>query len=228
MSSTNHSADNFLARLPDKSIYIVGPIKLQNVLMAFFLDQATGAKCMTVEHFGDIPAIDNENIGQQKLALWDCLGRNLVNCLLGLEMNGERISSQHFLGLFNIRPGLGIEKETLARGVRGFFYEEDPLDRFTKGIHTIFNGELWVSRKIMTECILKVNDRHSLLERDKMKLTHRENQILNMVATGATNEEVADRLFVSRHTVKTHLYRVYKKINVPSRLQAALWATKNL
>lgn len=80
----------------------------------------------------------------------------------------------------------------------------------------------------MTECILKVDDRDSLLERDEMKLTHREKQILNMVATGATNEEIADRLFVSRHTVKTHLYHVYKKINVPSRLQAALWATKNL
>jgi DNA-binding CsgD family transcriptional regulator len=49
-----------------------------------------------------------------------------------------------------------------------------------------------------------------------------------MIAVGATNDEIADKLFISPHTVKTHLYRIFKKINVPNRVQAALWAAKNL
>jgi len=49
-----------------------------------------------------------------------------------------------------------------------------------------------------------------------------------MVAVGAKNEEIADELFISPNTVRTHIYNIFKKINVPNRLQAALWAAKNL
>ena len=48
------------------------------------------------------------------------------------------------------------------------------------------------------------------------------------MAAGSTNKEIADKMFISVHTVKTHLYNVYRKINAANRLQATLWATKNL
>ncbi|MCK4790270.1 MAG: helix-turn-helix transcriptional regulator [Desulfobacteraceae bacterium] len=56
----------------------------------------------------------------------------------------------------------------------------------------------------------------------------KEIEILSMVAFGAKNEQIADKLFISPNTVKTHVYNIFKKINVPNRLQAALWAAKNL
>ncbi|MFH1935680.1 MAG: helix-turn-helix transcriptional regulator [Pseudomonadota bacterium] len=59
-------------------------------------------------------------------------------------------------------------------------------------------------------------------------LTPREVEILTMMATGATNANIADKLCISPHTVKTHIYNIFKKIDVPNRLQASLWATKNL
>jgi ATP/maltotriose-dependent transcriptional regulator MalT len=42
--------------------------------------------------------------------------------------------------------------------------------------------------------------------------------------TGASNTEIADTLFVSEHTIKSHLYNVFKKLNVKNRLQAVSWA----
>jgi LuxR family transcriptional regulator of csgAB operon len=214
--------------LTNKSIYIVGPLKLQNALMAFFLQQATRAKCRTIGCLSDIEVIDSENNGQQKLVLLDCLGKDLESLLPELEGNGHRLSSQDIVGLFNIRPGLGIEKKILARGIRGFFYEKDPLEKFPKGVHTMFNGEIWLSRKIMTDYILHDGNYDFSIARSESSLTPREIEIVSMIAAGATNAYIADKLCISCHTVKTHLYHIFKKINVPNRLQAALWVVKNL
>ena len=62
----------------------------------------------------------------------------------------------------------------------------------------------------------------------ELLLTRREREILDMIAQGASNDIIADKLCISRHTVKTHLYNLFKKIGAPNRLQAALWAMKNL
>ncbi len=59
-------------------------------------------------------------------------------------------------------------------------------------------------------------------------LTPRQVEILALVAVGATNEQIADKLCISPQTVKSHLYNIFKKINAPNRVQAALWAAKHL
>jgi DNA-binding NarL/FixJ family response regulator len=58
-------------------------------------------------------------------------------------------------------------------------------------------------------------------------LSIREVEVLLCLCTGASNQAIADKLCISPHTVKTHLYSIYQKLNVNSRLNACLWAYRN-
>ena len=79
----------------------------------------------------------------------------------------------------------------------------------------------------MTSCILENEGKDSPSETGSSGLSRREAEILAHVAVGFNNQEIADKLSISPNTVNTHLHNVYKKINVPNRLQAIFWAAKN-
>ena len=196
--------------------------------MASFLAAETRAECVSVRSFQDLYGDDHGANKHPSLALWDCFGKDAKGCLSELDFDGRKVLAQDYLALFNIGPWLGIEEEAVERGARGFFYLEEQLEQFTKGVVAIFNGELWASRKLMSEFIMKNRKRNRLPTDVQAPLTPRETEILQMLAGGYSNARIADELFISTHTVKTHLYNIYKKIEVPSRFQAALWAVKNL
>ena len=132
------------------------------------------------------------------------------------------------VALFNLEPETGVEKHAMAAGYRGFFYRTDSLAQFVRGARAVLAGEVWVSRAVLSRCLADENSSDGADMTSKAGLSPREIEVLALVAMGATNDEVADMLSVSPHTVKTHLYSIFKKIGVPSRLQAALWAAKNL
>ena len=208
-------------------IYIVGPVRCYNSLLASFLESEIGAKCQVLESLDNIPKRYPEDTGEINLVLWDCLGKSVENCYNEYQANENRIIQHDFLALSNISPGLGFEERIMSCGAHGFFYIHDSLEQIAKGVRAIFNGELWISRKIMAES-LKKNNQYPNQRKNYSMLTPRELEILTIIATGVTNAKISDELCISPHTVKTHIYNIFKKINVPNRLQASLWATKNL
>ncbi len=209
-------------------ISIIGSQKLQNELMASCLERETGAKCLLWEDICDVRFPDNAKCKEQtRLALLDSHGKDPKSLLMAFESYGIEKLSRDYVALFNFSHGLDIEKKCVQQGLCGIFYDNDSLSHFLKGVQAILNGQLWLSRKIMTKCIL-TKGWDSPSETDSSILTRRESEILALLAVGATNGGIAERLYISSHTVKTHLYNIYKKINVPNRFQAALWAAKHL
>lgn len=61
-------------------------------------------------------------------------------------------------------------------------------------------------------------------EKDIKHLTKRENEILNLIAKGLLNKEIAEELHITERTVKNHISNIFKKINVYDRTQAAVYA----
>jgi DNA-binding CsgD family transcriptional regulator len=57
-------------------------------------------------------------------------------------------------------------------------------------------------------------------------LTVREREVLKLIGLGATNREIADKLIISEHTVKSHLRSILNKLNIRNRQQAAVYAER--
>jgi LuxR family transcriptional regulator of csgAB operon len=210
------------------TIYIVGPRRLQNEAIASCLKRETSNECAVLEDINHLLQEDLIDNARPRLVLLDCQGKDPEKILPEVKPYLQGKQSDNHLVVFNLCRDSGIESKCVLEGIRGFFYEEDPLDRFMKGVEAVFEGEIWLSRKIMTKCLLEGAYRDEASKSANGMLTSRQIEILALVAVGATNDEIGDKLCISAHTVKTHLYNIFRKIDVPNRMQAALWAAKHL
>ena len=209
-----------------KIIYIVGPMKLQNDALASCLRRENGDKYFLLENIEDIPQQDDHPL--QSWVLFDCHRKDPERILTELRPYLKKKPLTNHTVLFNVPRDQGVEGQCVLEGIQGFFYEQDSLELFLKGIRAVCEGKLWLSRKIMTRCILEGTHQEKSLKNGNVTLTRSQKEILALMAVGSTNKEIADKLCVSPHTVKTHLYNIFNKINVSNRMQATLWAAKNL
>jgi len=210
------------------TIYVVGPCRVNNELLASFLEAKVEAKCVTKGSIDDVIDSIGQETDNPKLVLLDCFARDPERLFLEVESCLRDISSSALVAVFNLIRGLKIEKELVERGIRGIFYAHDQPDHLKRGVRALLERERWISREVMSKFIPETGKARRLPATEASVLSQREIEIINMVAGGAMNTEIAQKLFISRHTVKSHLYNIYKKIKVTNRLEAALWANENL
>ena len=156
------------------------------------------------------------------------MGSDIAALWSELEAGSNPGLSSYNIALFNISPETGDEKEFMDRGIRGVFNSNEPLNMLPKGVQAILNGEMWYSRKTLSARILEPEIRKKIPSEAASALTAREREILIGIAAGHSNDDIANDLYISPHTVKTHIYNIYKKINISNRLQAMLWVAKYL
>ncbi len=208
-------------------VHIVGPLMFQNKLMAWYLEEKTGLVCTCFKEL-DLASISDRNGQQTDLVMLDCLGSDYSSLWSTIRSLFDSGKKEIYVAIFNMAAGQSFGNDLVKRGVRGVFYDDDPLPNLAKGVPAILEGELWFSRKDLMKCILDADSDSKLAMELKAQLTAREREILLLIASGINNSQIAENLNISRNTVKTHLYNIYNKINVPNRLQAALWAAKHL
>jgi len=111
----------------------------------------------------------------------------------------------------------------IKTGIRGYVRSTDSPATMIKAIHAVNSGEIWAERRVLEKAISKPMLLPETIQSQipgLPPLTNREMEVLTMVLQGASNKEIADRNSISERTVKTHLYRVYRKLNVKSRTKA--------
>lgn len=111
----------------------------------------------------------------------------------------------------------------IKAGVRGHMKITDSPAIMMKAIRAVNEGEIWATRGILEKAISKPMLLPETIQAQVPglpPLTNREMEMLTLVLQGASNKEIADRSSISERTVKTHLYRVYRKLKVKSRTKA--------
>jgi len=111
-------------------------------------------------------------------------------------------------------------------GARGYFDLNDPSAQLAEAIRVIHKGEIWLPRDKMSSImdrIISVVGR-DLKEKTLDQLTPTEFQVLRLIGQGKSNDEIAEILFISKNTVRSHIKSIYAKLDTHSRLQLALYA----
>ncbi len=142
-------------------------------------------------------------------------------------------ASNKVLGTIILNLGHDLETEELASwpNVKGIFGPKDTVDKVCQGLKAIVKGDNWLPRRLLEQLITyyKVREKSPTADLSlDVELTRREVQVLKELKEGGSNMEIADSLFISEHTIKSHLYNIFRKLEVKNRAQASNWAKKNL
>jgi DNA-binding NarL/FixJ family response regulator len=109
-------------------------------------------------------------------------------------------------------------------------HKSSPLEDIVEAVHRLFRGEQLLSQQEVIEA-LRLLSRQRREEREAEhtigRLTPREREVLQALAEGFSDKEIAERLYVGIGTVRTHITSILRKLGVRSRLQALAFAMRH-
>ena len=108
----------------------------------------------------------------------------------------------------------------LQVGAQGFVMKSAPAQLVALALAAVRAGEIWVQREALTRAIRSMRKPAEQADTLKAPLTAREQEVLTLLATGATTAEIAGTLFITESTVRVHALRLAEKLRAKSRVEA--------
>jgi two-component system, NarL family, nitrate/nitrite response regulator NarL len=117
--------------------------------------------------------------------------------------------------------------EAVQLGVAGYLLKSLDADELFDLLQGVMRGESAMTRAMAGKLLKAVANRMANEDKGEQALTERELLVLRLVASGASNQEIATKLSISVNTVKSHLKNILDKLQLENRTQAATYAMKH-
>ncbi|MFC4602329.1 response regulator [Rhodococcus kronopolitis] len=117
--------------------------------------------------------------------------------------------------------------QALRAGASGFMLKDAPAEELVRAVRVVAAGEALLAPTVTRRLIADVTSRRAAPRPEPAKLaalTPREREVLELIARGLSNGEIAESLFVAEQTVKTHVGKVLGKLHLRDRAQAVVLA----
>ena len=169
-----------------------------------------------------ISVVGEAGSGEEALALVDELEPDVVMCDLRLGEGIDGIEVTKRLNALPKKPAVLIlttfdnDSEIVAAlnaGASGYLLKDIDPEDISSAIEKASRGETYLPPEISSKVI-------AAMRNPGPKLTRRERDVVKLLATGASNAQIAQELFVTEATVKSHLVNVFTKLGVDSRSRA--------
>lgn len=206
--------------LSNAAVVLIGRHSMQNSVLAALVREQLGCAC----EVRGLYQMNGTAVPFGALALLDVEGMPVVDiegCLDALYAN----ESYRGVALFNVDEAkVG---EFVLPGVKGVFFRDVSPAHLIKGIRAVFAGEYWLPRRVLEAHFARSRPERVRFNTKSIDLTPKESETLRLLMHGNGNNAIALHLGVSPHTVKTHVYNLFRKLGVKNRVQAVNWAMLN-
>lgn len=118
--------------------------------------------------------------------------------------------------------------ESIRSGASGYLLKDgSTYDQVAEAVRLVANGQSLISPSMATKLLDEFVQMSRHPEPATAQLTARELQVLRLVAKGFSNREIAEELFISENTVKNHIRNMLEKLQMKSRMEAAMYAVRS-
>lgn len=126
--------------------------------------------------------------------------------------------------------------ELIKAGASGYLLKDIESGMLVRAIRTVYGGEPFIYPELAKRLFGELGEQSDDVQNEcdklqpsckQQKLTFREIDVVELVCQGMSNQQIAQKLFLSEKTVKNHLTNIFRKLNVNDRTQTVLYAIKN-
>jgi two-component system NarL family response regulator len=185
----------------------------------------------------DMHVVATVGNGENILLMMGKLKPNIVLLDLGLQSQNSlqvvKLIKKHFqetkIIVMDLIPLQADVFEFVQAGVSGFLLKDASVTEFLKAIRSVYNGAQVLPPHLTGSLFSQIVE-HAIngfkpsAIAEAVRMTKRERQVIELIADGFTNKEIAQKLHLSNFTVKSHVHNVLEKLSLHTRVQIAKYA----
>jgi len=168
-----------------------------------------------------LPARDLVRAGTPHILIVDAQVVGVLTVCAGLRQDGTR----PWVILAGVDADDAWAVQALKCGARGILGKSATVETLVKAVRLVHQGQVWASHRVLTRVVEELAARSAgagpMDATLRGRLSRREQDIAELIATGLSNQEVAHRLDITEATVKAHLTHIFQKLMLRGRVQLA-------